>query len=234
MVVGAGRERQFRLVDTGRLFEQARIVALHLVEMLEQNLGEGVAAGVPKKARETLKLRALGRQRLRLLVVDHLQPVLDRAQETVRGFHIVARGRVDPAVVAELVEGGEGIAVAQRRIAPARDQLLGLRKKLDLANAAAAELDVVPFHRDLAMAAIGVDLPLHGVDVGDGGEIEIFSPHEGRQFVEDRFARRNVAGANARLDHGGALPVLPHALVIRDGRRGRDRDRGRGRIGPQP
>src|SRR5664280_2405802 len=153
--------------------------------MLEQNLGEGVAAGVPKKARKTIKLRTLGRQRLRLLVVDHLQPVLDRAQETVCGFHVVARGRVDPAVVAELIEGGEGVAVAQRRITAARDQLLGLREKLDLANAATAELDVVALDRDLSMPAIGVDLPLHGVYVGDGGEIEIFAPHEGRQFVED-------------------------------------------------
>ncbi len=120
------------------------------------------------------------------------------------------------------------------RIAPAGDQLLGLREEFDLANAAAAELDVVAFDRDLAVAAIGVDLPLHGVHVGDRGEVEIFAPHEGRQFVEDRLARRDVAGAGARLDHGGALPVLPDALVIGQRRRGRDRDRGRGRIGPQP
>ena len=127
--------------------------------------------------------------------------------------------RVDPAVGRQLVERGERIAVAQLRIAPAGDQLLGLREKLDLADAAAAELDVVAFDRDLAMAAIGVDLPLHRVHVGDRGEVEIFAPDEGRQLVEDRLARRDIAGAGARLDHRRAFPVLPDALVIGERRR---------------
>ena len=83
-------------------------------------------------------------------------------------------------------------------IAAARDQLLGLREKFDLADAAAAELDVVAFDRDLAMAAIGVDLPLHGVHVGDRGEVEIFAPDERRKLVEHaprrpRYRRRRRA-----------------------------------------
>ena len=80
-------------------------------------------------------------------------------------------------------------------MAAAGDELLGLDEELDLADAAAAELDVVAFDRDLAMAAIGVDLPLHRVDVGDRGEIEIFAPDEGREVAEQRFAGRDVAGA---------------------------------------
>ena len=140
---------------------------LHIVEMLEQSLGESVAVRVAKKPRKPFKLRALGRQRLRLLVIDHLQAVLDGAQKNVSRLHLVARGGVDPAVITEFVEGGERIAVAQRRITPAGDQLLGLCEKFDLANAAAAKLDVMAFDRDLAMAAIGVDLPLHRMHVGD-------------------------------------------------------------------
>ena len=38
----------------------------------------------------------------------------------------------------------------------------------------------------------------------------------------------------ARLDQRRALPVAPDALVVVERRRGRDRDLGRGRIGPQP
>jgi len=57
--------------------------------------------------------------------------------------------------------------------------LLCLREELHLTDAAAAELDVVAFHRDLAVPAIGIDLALHGVDVGDRGKIEILAPHEG-------------------------------------------------------
>ena len=119
-------------------------------------------------------------------------------------------------------------------MAAAGDELLGLHEELDLADAAAAELDVVAFDRDLAMAAIGVDLPLHVVDVGDGGEVEILAPDEGRQFAQQLLAGGDVAGAGARLDHGGALPVAADALVVVERRRGRDRDLGRGRIGPQP
>ena len=66
---------------------------------------------------------------------------------------------------------------------PAGDELLGLGEELDLADAAAAELDVVALDRDLVVTAIGVDLPLHRVDVGDRGEIEIFAPDEGRELA---------------------------------------------------
>ena len=72
-------------------------------------------------------------------------------------------------------------------------------EKFDLADAAASELDVVALDRDLAMAAIGVDLALHGVDVGDRGEIEIFAPDEGRKSREHRLrpprCRRRTARA---------------------------------------
>ncbi len=61
----------------------------------------------------------------------------------------------------------------------AHDELLGLGEELDVADAAAAELDVVALDRDGAMALMRVHPPLHGVDVGDRGEVEIFAPDEG-------------------------------------------------------
>ena len=78
-------------------------------------------------------------------------------------------------------------------MAPAQDQLLGLGEEFDLADAAAAQLDVVARDRDLAMAAMGMDLALDGMDVLDGGEIQIAPPDEGldgRQEVARRFADR--------------------------------------------
>ena len=74
-------------------------------------------------------------------------------------------------------------------MAAAGDQLLGLREKLDLADAAAADLDVVAFDRDLALAAIGLHLPLHVVDVGKRREIQMLAPDERREFRNQRLAR---------------------------------------------
>ena len=55
-----------------------------------------------------------------------------------------------------------------------------------------------PATRDGAEAAEGMDLPLHGVDVGDGGEVEVLAPDEGRQIAPGwpcpRRCRRPPAG----------------------------------------
>src|ERR1700730_25347 len=106
----------------------------------------------------------------------------------------------------------------------AGDELLGLGKELDVADATPSELDVVPFHGDGAVTLEGVHPPLHGVDVGDRREVEIFAPDEGSKLVQELFARLAIAGGDPRLDQGGALPVLAEALVINVAGVGRERD----------
>ena len=77
----------------------------------------------------------------------------------------------------------------------ASNQLLGLGEKLDLADAAAADLDVVALDRDLALAAIGLHLPLHVVDVGKRCEIQMLAPDERRDFRKQRLAGLGFTGA---------------------------------------
>ena len=48
----------------------------------------------------------------------------------------------------------------------------------------------------------------------------------GRDLADEGLARRDVAGDGARLDQGGALPVLSHALVVEERRRRRRARRG--------
>src|ERR1700678_870867 len=96
----------------------------------------------------------------------------------------------------------------------AGDQLLGLREELDLADAAAADLDIVALDRDLALAAKRLHLPFHVVHVAKGSEIQMLAPDERRDVGDQRLAGRGVAGARPRLDHGRALPGPPLALVI--------------------
>ena len=127
----------------------------------------------------------------------------------------------------------ERVGDAQLRLAAAGDQLLGLHEELDLADAAAADLDVVAGHRDGAEAVEGVDLPLHGVDVGDGREVQVLAPDVGRKLVQDGAARGDVAGHGPGLDEGGALPVLAEALVVVERGLGGERERRGAGIGPQ-
>ena len=86
----------------------------------------------------------------------------------------------DGAVRRQRRQRVQGRGRAQARITPAQDQLLGLGEEFDLADAAAAQLDVVARHRDLAMAGMGVDLALDGMNVLDRREIQIAPPDERR------------------------------------------------------
>ena len=80
---------------------------------------------------------------MRLLVVDHLQAVLDPAQKAIGLDHLVGGLRVDMAGQRQGTQRRAGAAQPQRGVAAAEDELLGLGEELDLADAAAAQLDVV-------------------------------------------------------------------------------------------
>ena len=82
----------------------------------------------------------------------------------------------------------------------APDQLLGLGEEFDLADAAAAELDVVAADGDVAMALDRVDLALDRVDVLDGGEVEVTAPDERAQsFRNSAPDSRSPATARALI-----------------------------------
>ncbi len=204
---------------------------LDIAQLRHQLLGEIAAPGEAEKAGEFFQRPGIRRQSVSLLIGHHLQAVLDAAQEFIGGRQLIARGGVDPAAGRERCKRCDRRAAAQLVMAAAGNELLGLDKEFDLTNTAAAELDIVALHRDLAVAAISVNLPLHLVNVGDGGVIEIFAPDERHEIAQELLAGGEIAGARARLDQSRALPVLPAALVIIERRFGRDRDLGRGRIG---
>src|SRR2546430_17719672 len=87
---------------------------------------------VSAKICEASKRHLILRKALRLLIGDHLQPVLNFAQKEIgpaQVRHSLAR---DPAFLAELIEHVERAAAPQARSLAAKDQLLGLDKKFDL------------------------------------------------------------------------------------------------------
>ncbi len=225
--------RQFH--GAGRIaFEQFCVVPLHDVEMAEQVACEGGTALVAEKPGKTLHRFGFFRQRMGLLVGDHLQPVLDAAQEDIGRGELVARGKSDPVARRQHIQRFQRRPHPQFGMPATGNQLLGLGKKFDLADAAAADFDIVALDRDLALAAKRLHLPLHVVDVAQRREIQMLAPDKGRDFHHQRLAGNGVARAGSRLDHGRAFPGPPFPLIVIQRRLGRDRDLCRGRIGAQP
>ena len=233
VVVSTGEDQGPGRRQRGLVLEQSRVVALHRPQVGEERLGESTRGLEPHERGDVRDAFLVLRHAVGLPVVDHLQPMFERAVETV-GCHQLGRraaahvpGRHQP------VERLPGAAHAQGFISPAPDELLGLGQELDLADAAAPELDVVSGDGDPAAAAMGVDLPLDRADMLDGREIEMATPDEGLQRIEEALPGLQVAGHRPRLDHGGALPVLAGAGVI--DLRGADGERGgrRGRVRAQ-
>src|SRR3546814_20110878 len=79
---------------------------------------------------------------MRLLILDHLQPVLDAAKRRV----MIGQARrdigFDPPRRRERGERVDSRGNAQRRVAPAIDELVDLREKLALANDAGPDVQV--------------------------------------------------------------------------------------------
>ncbi len=219
--------------EVGALLEQQRVMRLDLVRVTAQSFLEGFEVGKAAELGEARQRLGVGRKPLRLLVRDHLQAVLDRAKEAVGVGQLVARLRRDPTLVVERDEHVEGALPAQGGAPAAEDELLRLHEELDLADAAASELDVVTGDGDLVVPAHRVDLPLHGVNVGDRGEVEILAPDERREILEEALAEGEVAGDGPRLDQRGPLPVLANRLVVGVGGAERHRDRRRAGVGTQ-
>ena len=87
------------------------------------------------------RLRRFG-QFMRLPILDHLQPMLDRAEEDIGVDEARGDIRLDHPGLRQCGERAACVARPQRRIAPAVDQLMHLRKEFDFPNAAASPLEV--------------------------------------------------------------------------------------------
>src|SRR5271166_5124587 len=149
--------------ERGRVLEQTRIVALDGGQAADKVFLERLEAAESAKSGEAGKFSVLEGQALRLLVRDHLQPVLDAAKEKVGLAQLLLGLGGHPFVGAELTQHVERARAAHLRPPTAEDELLRLDEELDLPDAAAAELQVVTRHDHLLVAAHRVDLTLHGV-----------------------------------------------------------------------
>ena len=151
IVDDAGEHQAARLgAERRRVLEQARVVPLDPAQMIGHRRRERLEPGVAAEGGEARQRVGLERQALGLLVVDHLQAMLDAAQERIGVGQIVDRLGADPMLDVQLPEHVERSRAAHRRPPAAENQLLRLDEEFDLADAAAAELDVVAGDRDRA------------------------------------------------------------------------------------
>ncbi len=153
----------------------------------------------------------LRRQPVGLLVVQHLQAVLQPAQELVGRAQLLRGGRREQAALGQAFQDGQNPPVAQGRIPAAADELEYLGDELDLADAAGAQLDV--FSQAAALYLRG-DLALELPQRLEGREVQVAAIDEGPKHANEGLAGLAVACHRARLDPGVALPVAALALVI--------------------
>ena len=171
--------------------------------------------GCPHQCREPFKPGPGRGQRMGLLIGDHLQPMFNLAQ------HPVMRGQtgriigIDPARRGQPGQPVTGAAHPQVRVTPACDQLPGLGEKLDLADPAAPQFQVVPGQGERAMQPLVVADPQpHVMRILDGGKIKVLAPDKRAQRIQKPLPRRDIARASPRLDIGRTFPGPAHAFII--------------------
>ncbi len=151
------------------------------------------------------------REQMGLFVLPGLEPVLHQAQVLVGIVELPRRVVRQQLLLAEQAKDGPDGADLQVWIAPAADELERLTDKLDLADAAGTELDVV--RHALALKLL-VDHLLHVAQRLDGAEVQVAPVDERAQHGRELGARVSVAAHHPRLDHGVALPLPGLGLVV--------------------
>ena len=126
-----------------------------------------IPAWVPKEHRQSVHTFRSCRNGVGLLVVNHLDSMLDPAEQPVGCRQLIGDLSGNSA------KRGKERQHAQRSLPPefgdltAPDQLMRLGQEFDLPNPPLAEFDVLTLDRDPAASLAGIDLSLDRLDVPD-------------------------------------------------------------------
>nr|ART39914.1 J420 [uncultured bacterium] len=224
--VGVAKRRQLRRgVRLIQAIRPQRLRRRGLVGIAQQGLEvcvyaappgvERGAAGLPVRVvhgqGQARAVQRIGRHLVGLAVLQHLQAVLDTAQEGVGIKQFRHGGRRQLAALAQQAQHLADAPTAQLRLPPGADQLVHLADEFDLANAPGAKLDVVI---EFLAPHLVDDQRLHAAQRIDGAKVQIAAKHERPQPCQQPLAGRDVAGHRARLDQRVALPVAAVGLVV--------------------
>ena len=214
-----------------RIRHRIRINLMHFAQRTQARCPKRILLRIAAKQRDLPQ--GVFRQAMRLLIVAHLQPMLDHAQPLIRHRQRIAHLRRAQLILGQHRERGQRALHPQLGNPPTPDQLLRLHEKLDLTNPAHASFDIMA--RKLNhLAAFHIHLPLDRMNIRNRREIERLAPDKRHQLAHIRGRRFRIPRNRPRLDHRRAFPVLADGLIIRKRRRDGDRQRRRHRIRPQP
>ncbi len=124
-----------------------------------------------------------------------------------------ASSRPDVPALAERGEGLEGVLAAQRLVAAAVHELEELDGELDVAQPAAAELELAV---GVVVADVVLDAAAHGAHVGDEVVALGGAPHHGGEGLAVLRPEREVARDRPGLEQRLELPGPGPALVVGD------------------
>ena len=206
----------------------------HALHLRAQQIEQGGAVRQPVQPCDIVERLRRGRQAVRLAIVDHLQPVLDRAEQRVALRQRGGLFGVDPARPGEHGECVQGRRRAQAAVAAAMDQLVHLGEELRLADAAAPALQVIAGAERLALGIMVANAPGDLPDLRHRAIVQRAPPHERADRDQEPPPQRQVARRRPRADEGGALPRQRLRFIIADRRAHRQRDRRCLGRGPQP
>ena len=214
---GDGRSRLDEGARTLRV-DDAIVERLHfgevLVKPLQQHRRREGDAWLRRRqtAGQQLQLALAGGQHMGLGIIGKLQPVLQGAEELIgaRQYGILGDGK--QFLIAQTSQGQQGAAMAHPQFAPAVQTLQALHQELNIANAAAFELDIEA--RLLAgLVAFGNPSARFGHGF-DAGEIERGAIDHGLDKIEQDAAGFRLTGGHAALNQHLQLPVAGAAAVI--------------------
>ena len=135
------------------------------------------------------------RQGMNLFLIRHLQAVFQSAQEQVGSPDLPFVFRADKIQLAQALQHLQGIGRAQFGVPCRTDQLQYLDKKLDVPDAAPAQLDVplAAARPDPGHFPLDSHKPLQVR--GTHGTYEHKGTQPGEEFLAKHFIARNTAGA---------------------------------------
>ena len=173
----------------------------------------------------------VARELVRLQVANHLQAMLEASQEPVRVGQDVRVGAPDEALIGQCLERAERVRLAEAFVAAAVDQLEELHGELDVADAAAAALQLdglLPGRTHVLL-----DARLRRAHVLDGAGRQNGREHQRGDVLDERRADPRVTRDRARLQQRLPLPGRCVLLVVVGHPLQRPGQRARAALGPE-